>query len=159
MPRLSSLLVVLSMMVAACANGAIGGGGDEPKSSGSDGGTTSTDPENRPETDIESPGRATWKDAVQPLIKEKCGSCHDGARFGFAGLGPDVEANYQRFLDLVSFDAPEQSRLLAKMDGRVTHAGGAIGKAGDAVYDAILAWLREEKKARCPDCGLSAKPQ
>jgi hypothetical protein len=158
MPRVSSLLVVFAMVVAACANGAIGAG-EEPK--GTDAGTTTTnpDPENRPEPDVDSPGRTTWKDKVQPLIAEKCGSCHNGARFGFAGLGPDVEVNYQKFLDLISFDSPEESRLLGKMNNTVAHAGGAVAKAGDQVFDTVLAWVREEKAARCSDCGLSATKQ
>ncbi len=116
---------------------------------------------------VPSPGRATWGSKVQPLVAEKCGSCHMGARFAFASLrntggmfsAEETEANYQKFLELISLDAPKASRLLGKMDGAVAHAGGALAKAGDPIYDATSAWIEEERLARCADCGLAAPKQ
>jgi hypothetical protein len=115
--------------------------------------------------DDASPGREIWKQTIEPLIADKCKSCHLGERFGFASLRragavftpEETEANYQKFLDMLSLDAPEKSRLLAKAlstddpDG-MPHAGGAVVKKTDAVYKTLLDWVREEKAARCPSC-------
>ncbi|MEO7094016.1 MAG: hypothetical protein ABI175_12250, partial [Polyangiales bacterium] len=176
------VLVVLSLLGAllvACNGGSIdgegpggpggrgGSGDDSGVPPGTDGGTIEPAP-----TDIDSPGRATWGAKIQPLIAEKCASCHLGERFAFASLrklgatftADETEVNYQRFLDVISLDAPEKSRLLAKMlsgadPAGMTHAGGAVAKRGDALYEATLAWIEEEKAARCADCGLTAKTQ
>jgi hypothetical protein len=173
------VVVVLSLFGAlpvACDRGSIDGDdpgapgtpgddggvipGSDSDTPGSDSGTTEPAP-----PDVDSPGRVTWGTTIQPMIEAKCASCHVGERFAFASLkkagatfsAEETEANYQRFLDMIALDAPEQSRLLAKMTAAMTHAGGAIATKGDATYATALAWIREEKTARCPDCGMSAK--
>ena len=167
---LAAVLVGCGVLGAACGNGSIGGRDDEASNPGVDSGTATDGAVDDSGPTLEhddSPARATWNEKVQPLVAEKCGSCHFGERFGFAGLRKsgetfsvtDSEANYQRFLDLISLDAPEQSRLLAKMSNGMTHAAGAVAKPGDAVYDAALSWIREEKAARCVDCGTTAPKQ
>jgi hypothetical protein len=159
-----SLALAAYVLLVACTKGSIGEGDNDlsPSNDVIDSGTTPPgsigDVTPKFEHD-DSPARATWNEKVQPLIAEKCGSCHNGDRFGFAGLTKDSEKNYQRFLDTISLDAPETSRLLQKMTNETTHAGGAVAKAGDAVYGAALSWIREEKAARCPDCGSTSAKQ
>lgn len=113
-----------------------------------------------------------WQDEVQPLIASQCASCHVGKRFAFAALTgngsvfseEETEENYQLFLDLISLDSPEKSRLLAKplpethADG-MQHGGGALIQAADPAYATILKWINQEKAERCPDCGLNAPNQ
>ena len=117
------------------------------------------------QNDDDSPGRRTWKEKVEPLLADKCKGCHVGERFAFASLRPgDSETSYQRFLDMISLDAPDKSRLLAKMLGEddpdgMPHAGGAVAKKGDEVFEVVRAWIDEEKAARCSDCGRTAKNQ
>lgn len=111
-----------------------------------------------------------WTHEIEPQLAQQCGRCHLGSRFSFATLQHhagtflpgDSEANYARFLTLISFDAPEHSRLLGKIlpesDGASTpHAGGAQTTRDSALYASLLAWIELEKQARCPDCGLSAE--
>ena len=186
--RLVALLIAsaVCLVVTGCRLGSITGG-DEPAPAGAepgaddaggsadDRGDGGADPDAAPAPSDDSPGRKTWGDVVQPLLATKCASCHLGQRFAFASLrkagatftAEETEANYQRFLDVISLDAPEKSRLLAKMlstgstadpDG-MAHAGGAVASRGDDVFKTALAWIEEEKAARCPECGRTAKTQ
>jgi hypothetical protein len=80
-------------------------------------------------------------------------------RAGASFTDAETETNYQKFLDQISLDSPAASRLLAKMDGTIAHAGGVVAKAGDAIFDKTRAWIDEEKAARCADCGLTSATQ
>lgn len=115
------------------------------------------------------PGFEMFRDDVQPALVSACGSCHLGRRFAFASLhraGADFTddetiENYRTFLALVSLDAPEQSRLLAKTvsdsDPRaMPHGGGRLLTVGDATYSLLRTWIDTEQADRCPGCGLSA---
>ena len=114
----------------------------------------------------------TWADVIQPLIAMKCATCHLGDRFAFASLSlagvsfteEETQKNYQTFLDMVSLDAPKKSRLLAKVlpatdPNAMTHGGGPQIEEGDPTYNALLAWIEEEKAQKCPDCGSTAAKQ
>lgn len=117
-----------------------------------------------------SPGVAVFEERVQPALAEACGSCHVGPRFAFASLlragdaftAAESAANYDVFYDLLSLDAPGQSRLLAKMlgpdaEGGMAHAAGAVAGPGDAVFDEVAAWIEVEKAFSCADCGTTAE--
>ena len=117
-------------------------------------------------------GTAFFRDQVQPLLVENCAECHLGQRFGFASLhraGEDFTEeeslkNYETFLDLLSLDAPTQSRLLTKVipsehPTSVEHAGGALIQFDDLVYSTLLEWIELEKALRCPTCGHTAPNQ
>lgn len=119
-----------------------------------------------------TPTFAFYQDQVQPLLVENCSSCHLGSRFGFASLqrrGDDFTeaetlANYENMLDLISLDAPTQSRLLAKIIPRdhpksIEHAGGALVEIDDPIYTTLLQWIQLEKSEKCPDCGLTSTIQ
>ena len=101
-----------------------------------------------------------------------CGDCHVGERFGFSSLQragasftpEESAANYETFLALVSIDAPQQSRLLAKLlpedaPESLQHAGGPQIDIDDPLYTLLLDWIDVEKAERCPDCGLQAPTQ
>ena len=122
--------------------------------------------------DLPSQGEQLWGQVVQPQLAARCGACHVGTRFAFASLvrsGPDftpqeTSENYERFLDLISLDAPEKSRLLAKglgdgdADG-LTHAAGRVLTESDPFYQTLLGWIRLERSERCADCGTEAPVQ
>ena len=119
--------------------------------------------------DLRGDGFELFRDQVQPLLVEQCGSCHTGQRFAFASIQQEssefteeeTAANYAVFRTMISLDAPRQSRLLAKITGlthpaSLPHGGGALIEEGDATYNIFLEWIEAEKAYRCPDCGLTA---
>ena len=106
---------------------------------------------------------------VQPMLVSQCGSCHLRDRFAFASLSRagatftanETAANYRTFKTLISLDAPEQSRLLAKVlpatDPRtIAHGGGALLPTSSAGYQTLLQWIGIEKAESCADCGQTA---
>lgn len=108
-----------------------------------------------------------FREHVQPRVIEQCGACHVGQRFAFVALRrPDADAsasqlNYRRLSNLLSLDFPERSRLLAKIvpEGdphAIAHRGPRVNSLEDPLYEALFEWAQIEKRARCPDCGLSA---
>lgn len=112
------------------------------------------------------PGLSTFATEVQPALVEHCAPCHLGRRFGFASLeragasftDAETRANYEVFLEVISLDAPDESRLLQKglgaARGGISHAGGSVLETTDAVYATFADWIEEERLDRCPDCGL-----
>ena len=69
--------------------------------------------------------------------------------------------NYEVMLDLISLDAPEQSRLLAKVlpedePASIQHAGPLLTR-DDGLFTLLRDWIEMEQAARCPDCGLAAE--
>lgn len=114
-------------------------------------------------------GAGRWRDVVQPLIAAECGSCHLGTRFAWASLRragnefteAETAANYYDFLDQISLDAPQHSRLLAKAVGPedvagMMHAGGAVIARDDETWTAFFSWIQLEKGERCNECGITA---
>lgn len=94
------------------------------------------------------------------MLNEECAGCHTGGeRFGFAALGSDANASYQRVLDQLSLDTPEQSRLLTKALDDPQHAGGAVLTPTATQYATLLEWARLEKSERWPACGPGAAKQ
>jgi hypothetical protein len=131
--------------------------------------STTADTGSGPQT---SPGYAWFAEQVQPTLADSCGGCHLGDRFGFASLRragtefttEETAQNYETFLDVLSLDAPEHSRLLAKVvpEGSpeaIQHAGGALVDKDDGVYTALLDWALLEKQDRCPQCGPDTPTQ
>ena len=170
------------MVMVACA----GGSSDAPDDAtpigdetSSDGGTIDDDAKSddaASEADATPPpitaGRTFFEEKVQPLIAEKCGSCHLGKQFAFASLersgatfsASDTETNYQSFVDQISIDLPDKSRLLAKIVGEahpdgMVHAGGKRVEAGDSTYATLRQWIALEKADRCPTCGAASPSQ
>jgi hypothetical protein len=117
------------------------------------------------------PGLTAFTDDVQPAIVAHCSPCHVGQRFAFASLEragatftPDeTRRNYEAFLQMVSLDAPSESRLLQKglglTNGGISHAGGSVLAEGDGVYATLRAWIDAERADRCPDCGDASPVQ
>ena len=115
-----------------------------------------------------SEGFHKFVDEVEPLLAAECASCHMGDRFSFASIEVDEDGqptgsrdNYDAFFSMISLDAPEESRLLAKIvpeaDERwMPHGGGSLVDVGDETYETLLGWIELEKQERCPNCGLSA---
>ncbi|WP_223789438.1 hypothetical protein [Marinicella meishanensis] len=110
-----------------------------------------------------------FKTDVQPKLTEACSSCHLGQRFGFTTLQrsggdfteEDTLLNHENFKSLISLDAPDQSRLLAKVlpttDSRsIPHAGGELISTSSEIYQSIIRWIQAEKNLECADCGMSA---
>src|SRR5882672_4769658 len=86
-------------------------------------------------------GRAFFDAHVVPVLEAKCAGCHTGGeRFGFAALGTDLDAGYQKFVDQLSIDAPAQSRLLTKAIDDAPHAGGAVLTPAAPEYQTVLDW-------------------
>jgi hypothetical protein len=154
---IAGLAVGISLLAGACsdddseAGGKPGTGGSS--GSGGTGGITE---------DLSA--RPIFVDEVQPLLTEKCGSCHVGKRFAFASLeragatftAEETERNYRTALNLISLDSPVHSRLLEKMLGHMPHAAGAVASESDPIVAATKKWIAGEKKARCAECGESA---
>jgi len=117
-------------------------------------------------------GLAFYRDHVQPLIAAQCASCHVGERFAFLGLKregdqfteAETRLNYEVMLDMISFDAPTQSRLLTKVvpseePEHTQHAGDVVLEKSSEGYQTLLEWIELERQARCADCGLYATTQ
>lgn len=115
-------------------------------------------------------GYRYWKEAVQPALVKSCTPCHLGERFGLASLKrsgetfteAESQSNYDHFLDMISLDAPEESRLLAKIkapgNGGTPHADFSTNPAGDdSIRTKILTWAQKEKAEKCPNCGLTSQ--
>jgi len=158
-------------LLASCARDERPHSPGEPETSSGDTTTLLTDSDSETETPGDL-GFAAFVDGVQPLLVEKCGTCHLGDRFGFASLqqtggfftDADSAANYETVLDLISLDAPRHSRLLAKAvpsDEAVAlqHAGGPLLEVDDTDYSLLLEWILLEKDERCPECGPETPTQ
>ena len=164
--RILFLVTVLGCQSAAVGEGTVTVPPETVDSDPYTASDTST-PESTP-----SLGETQFRDAVEPLLADRCGSCHLGDRFGFASLvqsdgtfsEEDSALNYQTVLDLISVDAPEQSRLLTKVlpeaePWSLQHAGGPLLEVGDPDYEELLDWIGLEREERCPDCGADAEVQ
>lgn len=116
-----------------------------------------------------SSGFELFRDRVQPRLAKQCGSCHSGRRFAFASIQregskfteEETITNYAVFRAMISLDAPEQSRLLAKLlptthPVSIPHGGGVLIEQDDATYSLFLEWINTEKYYECPNCGLTA---
>jgi hypothetical protein len=122
----------------------------------------------QPDTSVPPAGLATFTSDVQPALAEHCAPCHVGHRFAFASLERAASAftedetrrNYEAFLDMISLDAPDESRLLQKALGQggggISHAGGSVLTTTDPLYATLHAWIDEERAARCPTCGTAS---
>jgi hypothetical protein len=82
---------------------------------------------------------------IDPLLLDGCAACHSptgaasSSGFVLTGNAPD---DYQSTLDFVDVGAPDQSRLIAKMEGR-GHTGGAIYTRASPEHAQILRWIGE----------------
>ena len=119
-----------------------------------------------------SAARLLWESRVQPALAEHCAPCHVGDRFAFASLrragasftAAETEANYQTFVDQISIDAPDESRLLVKALGPgapngIAHGGGARLTTTDALYTTLHEWIAQERADRCSTCGAASATQ
>lgn len=110
-----------------------------------------------------------FRTQVQPLIETECASCHLGKRFGITTLqksgseftAEDTLINHQNFAEMISLDAIEHSRLLAKIipstePNAIPHAGGEQITMGSPEYQTIANRIAAEKAENCPDCGQTA---
>lgn len=155
---------MFAALLACACTGSIDGGAD--------GGTSAHDAFTAtPDTNVPPPGLTTFTERVQPALAARCAPCHVGHRFAFASLeragaaftADETRRNYEAFLDMISLDAPDESRLLQKglgLDhGGISHAGGSLLDASDATYATFHGWIDEERAARCPTCGLASPTQ
>ena len=82
---------------------------------------------------------------IAPLLLDGCAACHSptgaASSTGFV-LSGDVLDDYQSTLGFVDVDAPDQSRLIAKMEGR-GHAGGAVYTRASPERAQVLRWIGE----------------
>jgi hypothetical protein len=82
---------------------------------------------------------------IHPLLLDGCGECHSptgaASSTGFVLTG-DVSDDYPPTLELVEVGAPEQSRLVVKMEGR-GHTGGAIYTRAAPERAQVLRWIGE----------------
>lgn len=92
-------------------------------------------------------------DVMPAFMRANCnsGGCHgsargqDGFRLSLFGFDPDgdyfrlTRENPGRRIDLAR---PEESLLLAKATGRVTHTGGRLFGEDSTLYETMLEWIR-----------------
>jgi hypothetical protein len=82
---------------------------------------------------------------IHPLLLDGCGECHSptgaAASTGFVLTG-DAPDDYPSTLGLVDVSAPDQSRLIVKMEGR-GHTGGAIYTRASPEHAQVLRWVGE----------------
>ena len=132
-----SMALVTLLNGAACADfsrgeasGANGSGGGAPDASaGTVGGGS---------------GSSYAVDA-HPLLLDGCAACHSptGAASSTAFmLTGNVADDYQSTLGFVEVGAPEQSRLIVKMEGR-GHTGGAVYTRASPEHAQVLRWIGE----------------
>jgi hypothetical protein len=82
---------------------------------------------------------------IGPLLLDGCAVCHSptgaasSSGFSLTGNAPD---DYQSTLSFVDVDAPDQSRLIVKMEGR-GHTGGAIYTRGSPEHALVSRWIGE----------------
>jgi hypothetical protein len=128
------LLLVVLLLGAACADfsrgGANGSGGGAPDAAaGAFGGGSGS----------------SYGVDIAPLLLDGCATCHSatGAAsstgFVLTGNAPD---DYPSTLDFVDVNAPDQSRLIIKMEGR-GHTGGAIYTRASPEGAQVLRWIGE----------------
>lgn len=117
-----------------------------------------------------SAAAARWRARVEPLIAERCGGCHLGTRFNLATLtrsgasftAEDSARNRETFVDQISLDNPERSRLLDKIlpmsdPASMPHGADArVADRADPLVIEITAWIDAERAERCPACGQRA---
>ncbi len=93
------------------------------------------------------------KDIVPIMTRSGCntGSCHGAARgkdgFMISLFGYDPAGDYQRItreigMRRINLAVPEESLLLTKSTGKVTHTGGKLFDEDSVYYKTILEWLK-----------------
>lgn len=93
------------------------------------------------------------KDIVPILTRSGCntGSCHGAARgkdgFMISLFGYDPTGDYARItreigIRRINLAVPEESLILTKSTGEVTHTGGKLFGRESVYYESILEWLR-----------------
>ena len=133
-PVLTSLcLLVTGALLGGCGGFSRGEpivGADAGTSDGgtSDGGTTDG---------------VTFADDVHPLLKSRCGGCHQSG--GTAGsttfrLTNDVEADLLVVASLVKESDPPRSVLLTKATG-TGHGGGSVISTTSSEYNLLIGWI------------------
>lgn len=82
---------------------------------------------------------------IGALLLDGCAVCHSptgaASSTGFSLTG-DVPDDYQSTLSFVDVGAPDQSRLIVKMEGR-GHTGGAIYTRASPEHAQVLRWIGE----------------
>jgi hypothetical protein len=82
---------------------------------------------------------------IGPLLLDGCALCHSStgaaSSTGFVLTGNAAD-DYQSTLRFVDVDAPDQSRLIVKMEGR-GHTGGAIYTRASPERAQVLRWIGE----------------
>jgi hypothetical protein len=86
----------------------------------------------------------SFADDVHPILRTRCGACH--APGGFAAdtnfvLVDAATTDRETVLDLIDTVDPDQSRLLAKGRGDLTHGGGIVLARTSADYATLRAWI------------------
>lgn len=69
----------------------------------------------------------SYGDEAYPILYERCSACHEEGRVASTTrfvLTGDPDADYDTIVALVDPDAPEESLLVQKGSGAVTHGGG-----------------------------------
>lgn len=97
------------------------------------------------------------QDVMAVFMKKGCnmGSCHgaargkDGFRLSLFGFDPDTD--YESLTHEIStrrlnLAIPENSLMIQKSDGSVSHTGGQLMKKDDEYYNILVGWI----KAGCP---------
>ncbi len=82
---------------------------------------------------------------IGPLLLDGCAACHSptGAASSTAFLlTGSVADDYEATLGFVDVGAPDQSRLIVKMEGR-GHTGGAIYTRASPEHAQVLRWIGE----------------
>jgi hypothetical protein len=130
------LLLVVLLLGVACADfgrgGAIG-------SNGSDGGAPDA------AAGFGGGSGSSYGVDIGPLLLDGCAACHSAtgaaSSTGFVLTG-NVPDDYQSTLDFVDVGAPDQSRLIVKMEGR-GHTGGAIYTRASPERAQLVRWIGE----------------
>jgi hypothetical protein len=97
---------------------------------------------------------------VHPILMDACSGCHRAGALAAHSrliLTGEVSADEAVARLLVDVRAPASSPLLAKASGHM-HGGGTVLPAGEARYDALLAWVTTRAAPLAPVAGPAAPP-
>lgn len=99
--------------------------------------------------------KISFKMDVMPIFMRcgcNTGSCHGAARgkdgfrlslFGFDPDGDHMRLTREQIGRRINFAMPENSLLLEKALGTVSHSGGSLIKQGDQYHQTLLEWIRD----------------
>lgn len=143
--------LVLGLIMAGCGPDPFSRGEVLPQENGETGSTTEAPAETGQTGTTETTGNTVTTEIavsytldVYPILEEKCSPCHGEGRAASSTryvLTGDPAEDYDTIVALVDPEAPEESLLVQKGSGAVTHGGGQ--QLDEAEVTLIVSWVAQ----------------